>query len=64
MPRWSVPLDAAITHYVSVEADTADEAAEKAYQQIPTIMTTHHEYPDVGEWEIPDYFYYEAEPED
>lgn len=62
MPTYRVPLDAAITCWVTVEANDPEEAAEKAYQNIPGIMTTSHEFPDVGEWEVPDFFYTEAEP--
>jgi hypothetical protein len=63
MPKWSVPMEAMVTSWVTVEAETADDAAEKAFAEgVHGLMHLDHTYPEVGEYDIPDWFYYESEP--
>jgi hypothetical protein len=58
-------MQTTVTSWVTVEAETVDEAAEEAYMTgTPGLMHLDHTYPDEGDCEIPDWFYTEAEPID
>jgi hypothetical protein len=58
-------MEALVTSWVEVEADNPEDAAEETYMQgVPGLMHLDHTYPDVGEYEIPDWFYTESEPID
>lgn len=58
-------MEALVTSWVTVEADNADDAAQEAFMSgTPGLMHLDHTYPDVGEYDIPDWFYYESEPID
>lgn len=60
MAEFEIPFEAHVSSYVKVEADSLEEAVEKAYiQGLPGLMHLDHTYPDVSEWEVPEWFYEE-----
>lgn len=63
MATFKIPFEAHISTYVKVEADSLQEAVEEAYAQgVEGVMHLDHTYPDVGEWDVPEWFY-EENPE-
>lgn len=65
MKTFQVPLSTFVTTYVEVEAENAEEAAEKAYKiGAPGLMNLDHTYPDTGDWEVPDWFFDEEDQYD
>lgn len=62
MAKFKLPMEAAVSTWVEVEADTLEEAIGEAYMQgVPGLMHLDHTYPDVGEWEVPEWFIKENE---
>ena len=57
MAKYEVPMEMTVTGYVTVEADTREDAIEEAYQQgLPGLMHLDPTYPDEGEWEVPQWY--------
>ena len=62
MTTYHVPLETTVTSYVKVEAESLEEAVEKASAQgHPGLMNLDHTYPDTGEWEVPEWYIEEAQ---
>lgn len=63
MSTYEVPFEATVSSFVTVEANNKEEAIEKAYDKgVPGLMHLNHTYPDVSDWEVPEW--YEKEEED
>ena len=57
MTSYSIPFTQVVTGHLTVEADTLDEAVQKAEMEgLPGLMFLNHDYPDeagwTGGWEI------------
>ena len=62
MAEFEIPFEAKVFSTVKVEADTLEEAVDAAYEKgVEGLMHLNHTYPDVGEWEVPEWFYEENE---
>jgi len=62
MAQYKVPMEAVVSNYITVEADSKEEAIEAAYAEgLPGLMHLDHTYPDVSDWEVPEW--YETEEE-
>ena len=62
MAEFKIPMEAMVSTWLTVEADTFEEAVEEAYMEgVPGLMHLDHTYPDVGDWEIPEWFITENE---
>ena len=62
MAKYRVPLSAVVITYIDVEADTKEEAIETAYERgAPGLMNLDHTYPDVSDWEVPEWYNTEEE---
>jgi hypothetical protein len=62
MAEFKIPMEATVSNWVTVEADTFEEAVEEAHMQgLPGLMHLDHTYPDVGDWEVPEWFIKENE---
>ncbi len=63
MEEYQIPFQTTVSSWLKVKANSLQEAVEEAYQQgVPGLMHLNHTYPDVGEWEVPEWFY-EENPE-
>jgi len=57
MAEYKIPMDAVVSTWLTVEAETFEEAIEEAYKQgVPGLMHLDHTYPDVGDWDVPEWF--------
>jgi hypothetical protein len=62
MAKYKIPMETTVSSWVTVEADTFEAAVEGAYMEgVPGLMHLDHTYPDVGEWEVPEWFITENE---
>lgn len=60
MAEFKIPMEAQVSTWLTVEADSLEEAAAEAYNQgVPQLMHLDHTYPDTSEWEVPEWFYEE-----
>ena len=52
MAEYQIPMICTISTVRVVDADSLEDAIEKAYDDLPGgVMFLNHEYPDEGEWE-------------
>ncbi|MCV7708678.1 hypothetical protein M3C81_000760 [Micrococcus luteus] len=52
MATYQIPMISTISTVRTVEADSLEDAIEKAYDDMPGgVMFLNHEYPDEGDWE-------------
>ena len=64
MAKFQVPMEATVSSYVTVEADSKEEAIAEAYQEgVPGLMHLNHTYPDVSDWEVPAWYEDDEEEE-
>jgi len=57
MAKYKIPMETTVSSWLTIEADTLEEAIEEAYMEgVPGIMHLDHTFPDVGEWEVPEWF--------
>jgi hypothetical protein len=57
MSEYHIPFEASVSSWLTVEAETREEAIEIANRQgVSGLMHLDNTYPDVGEWEIPGWF--------
>lgn len=56
MNKYRVYVQQVVSHYIDVEADNREDAAEQAmYEGLPGLMFLDHRYPDEGMWDISTY---------
>lgn len=55
MARYAVTMMNVVSTTVDVEADSSEEAADKALMDgVPGLMFLDHTYPDEGDWYVED----------
>jgi len=65
MAEYKIPMEAMVCSWLTVETDSFEEAVDAAYMEgVPGLMHLDHTYPDVGEWEVPEWFIKENEVEE
>ncbi len=63
MAEYQIPFETTVSSWLTIKADSLQEAVGQAYLEgLPGLMHLDHTYPDVGEWEVPNWFY-EENPE-